>query len=85
MNVLQKGNVWANRCGWVHRGIPLPAETETGFLAWAWGGGEGWAGEMEKGLGMCQPWWLGGMFQAQDRQSWAGPEAFLNLSPSQNR
>lgn len=39
MNVLQKGNVWANRCGWVHRGIPLPAETETGFLAWAWGGG----------------------------------------------
>lgn len=34
--LLQKGNVWANQCGWVCRGIPLPAQPQIGFLAWAW-------------------------------------------------
>lgn len=63
MTLLKKGNVWANRCCWGCRGIPLPAETETGFLGWTW------EGKMERDLGTCQAWWLEGMFQAREKGS----------------
>jgi len=51
VTLLKKGNVWANRWGWVCRD-PVT------FLAWAW------ERKWERGLGT---WWLEGGFQAQDK------------------
>ena len=77
MNLLQKGNVWANRCGWVCHGIPLPAETEIGFSAWAWSGEDG-----REAWGHAKPSWRE---CSRPKTGEAGLEAFLYLPPSRNR